>query len=112
MNPFAREDFVELQSGDALSFTVDTRDYLLGPGRYRARLRYVGSRALYPGKEPTVERQARTKFDQMWEGTVESNWVSFTVNREGADEVPENWTDRLNALFDDRPSHRKSKTKR
>jgi hypothetical protein len=112
MNPFAREDFVELQSGDALSFTVDTRDYLLGPGRYRARLRYVASRALHPGKEPTVAREARTKFDQMWEGTVESNWVSFTVNQEGADEVPDKPTAVFDRLLDEHTSHRQPTTKR
>jgi hypothetical protein len=87
MNPFALNNFVELGVGQALTFTIESDQYLLGPGRYKARLRYVASRALDPRREPKVERSALSRFGQLWEGTVESNWVTFTINPDGADEA-------------------------
>ena len=92
--------------GRRIVLSVDTRDYLLGPGRYRARLRYVASRALHPGKEPTVERRRadEVRSDVGRDRRIELGLVHCEPGgcRRGAREL----AGRLDVLPIDRPSHR------
>ena len=48
----------------------------------------------------------------MWEGTLESNWASFTVKPEGADEVPETGDPIGDLLRDDRRARRERRPPR
>jgi hypothetical protein len=76
-------DFVELRDGETLKFMVSYHYEKLPPGTYSARLRYTVRRDIeglnvhgnFRGPDRATLARART----LWEGTVVSDWMTFSV---------------------------------
>jgi hypothetical protein len=89
----APEDFVDLGDGESLRFMVRLPAFFhfrVAPGSYRARLHYAAKRSLRGVNDyvprpagskrmSKISEAAAAKLQTLWEGSLVSEWLSFTV---------------------------------
>jgi hypothetical protein len=81
MDGLFEDDFVDLAPGQALRFFLQHESFgyrHLPPGVYRARLSMTFRRTL-KGVEYRVSRATRQRLSSLWEGTLISNWLQFSI---------------------------------
>jgi hypothetical protein len=82
VNPFHKDDFVSLAPGEIFRTPASAPWPELAPGKYKIRLRYTAKRDLNITGSPLGknDKEVRQLLRNVWEGTVESNWVDLEVH--------------------------------